>query len=209
MQTKDLVQRALGLIKLRLATAEKPAEAVGEPKESVTPEMTVDPATSREALQATMEADFLAFIRWEAEVYEHLPQSGRQTVSPQLQVFRAGMDQAYQDGDWATFQAALVGAKALLAEAQTEHRVRPSAQEHWCYRAWSRILDAEVWFVHCQQEHTRLIQQGVSRGAIYTESEMRDLLQLPQQPSPEMLRELHRVKQFFDFTIVTDVDETA
>jgi thiaminase len=119
------------------------------------------------------------------------------------------MDQAYQDGDWAAFQAALVGAKALLAEAQTEHHISPPAQEHWCYRAWSGVLDAEVWFVHCQQERTRLIQQGISRGAIYTESEMRDLLELPQRPGPEMLKVLHRVKQVFDFTIVTDVDETA
>lgn len=96
-----------------------------------------------------------------------------------------------------------VEAESLLAEAQPND-LSTSARMHWVYRAWSRVLDAEVWFVHCQEEVAQLAKQGVRRGSIYTEAELVELLRLPQRPSPEALRNLHTVKSYFDATVVAE-----
>lgn len=86
----------------------------------------------------------------------------------------------------------------VLAEArQTPHKT------HWVYEAWSKLLDARVWFVHCAQEVDELVnRQGISRGAIYTEAELVELLRLPGM-SAEALIKLHLVKSFFDATVVS------
>ena len=73
--------------------------------------------------------------------------------------------------------------------------------QHWVYRVWSRVLDAEVWWAHCQTELADLLSKGIPRGAIYTESELRELLNLP-HPRQEALRRIHVVKAYFDGTFV-------
>ena len=113
------------------------------------------------------------------------------------------MDRAHQDSAWAEFQAALVEANALLVEAQPNDPAAP-ALKHWVYRAWSRVLDAEVWFVHCEEEVTQLAKDGTKRGSIYTEAEMVELLRLPQRPSAEALKGFHGVKSYFDATVAAE-----
>ena len=81
-----------------------------------------------------------------------------------------------------------------------------SSGKHWTYRAWSRVLDAEVWFVCCEQEVTQLAAMGVACGCIYTEAELVELLQLPKPLTAKALKNLHAVKSYFAATVVP-VDE--
>ena len=74
--------------------------------------------------------------------------------------------------------------------------------EHWSYRVWSRLLDAEVWWVHCDQEVKRLLQKEAGRGVIYTETELKALLSLPQEDQKDTLVNIHRLKLYFDGTVI-------
>jgi hypothetical protein len=153
-----------------------------------------------EALQESMRRDFEALLRRAAQVYEELSSTGRKAFLPAWRSLQERMDRAHQDSAWAEFQAALVEAKALLAEAQPDHPAAPTLK-HWVYRAWSRVLDAEVWLICCEQEVAQLAQAGVARGSIYTEAEMVELLRLPQRPSEEVLKSFHGIKSYFDATV--------
>jgi hypothetical protein len=158
---------------------------------------------AREALREAMRRDFQTLLRRAAQVFESLSPAARQAFLPAWRSHQERMDQAHQGSAWAEFQAALVEAKALLAEAQPDHLAAP-VLKHWVYRAWSRVLDAEVWFVCCEQEVTQLAQAGVARGSIYTEAEMVELLRLPQRPSAEVLKSFHGVKSYFDATVAAE-----
>ena len=161
---------------------------------------------SREALRDSMRRDFHALLRQVAQLYErHSPQA-RKAFLPAWSLLQERMDRAHQEGAWAEFQAALVEAKALLPEAQPDD-LPASARTHWVYRAWSRVLDAEVWFVCCEQEVAQLAATGVARGCIYTEAELGELLRLPQRPGAEALKSLHAVKSYFDATVVSEEDD--
>jgi len=157
---------------------------------------------SRKGLQESMGRDFQALLRRAAQVYERLSPADRKAFLAAWSSFEERMDRAHQDGVWAEFQAALVEAKALLAEAQPENIPTPT-QAHWVYRAWSRVLDAAVWFVCCEQEIADLVGKGVQRGAIYTRAELEELLNLPRKGRPETLRSIHKVKVYFDGTVVS------
>lgn len=157
---------------------------------------------SREALQEAMDRDFRALLRQAAQVYERLSPKDRKALLVAWASLEERMDRAHQSGSWAEFQAALVEAKMLLAETQPEELPTP-AQTHWVYRAWSRVLDAEVWFVCCEQEIAGLLGKGVQRGVIYTRAELEELLALPKEGRPEALRSIHRVKVYFDGTVVS------
>jgi len=161
---------------------------------------------AREALREAMRRDFEVLLRRAAQVFEGLSATNRKTFLPAWRSLQERMDQAHQDSAWAEFQAALVEAKALLAEAQPDHPAAPTLK-HWVYRAWSRVLDAEVWFVCCEQEVAQLAQAGVARGSIYTETEMVELLRLPQRPSAETLKGFHGIKSYFDATVVEGRDD--
>lgn len=144
------------------------------------------------ALQASMRRDF------------EDSSADRKALVPALRALQDRADQAYRAERWAEFQAVLVEIRALLAEAQPD-TPQPSPDKHWRYRAWSRVLDAEVWFVHCEDEAVRLAKQDVQRGSIFTELELVELLRLS-QPSPKALRDLHTVKVFFNATVVPVVE---
>jgi len=161
-----------------------------------------DEAT-REALREAMRRDFEALLRRAAQVFEGLSATNRKAFLPPWRSLQERMDQAHQDSAWAEFQAALVEAKALMAQAQPDHPAAPTLK-HWVYRAWSRVLDAEVWFVCCEQEVAQLAQAGVARGSIYTEAEMVELLRLPQRPSAEVLKSFHGIKSYFDATVAAE-----
>ncbi len=167
--------------------------------------MPVDEA-SHEALRDSIRRDFQTLLRQIAQVYERHSLQARKAFLPAWSLLQERMDRAYQDGTWAEFQAALVEAKALLAEAQPDDPPSPS-RTHWVYRAWSRVLDAEVWFVCCEQEVAQLAAAGVTRGCIYTEAELVELLRLPQRPGAEALKSLHAVKSYFDATVVSEEDD--
>ncbi len=160
-----------------------------------------DDASTTEVLRESMQRDFQALLRQAAPIYEELSPTDRKAFFPPWFKLQERMDRAHQDGAWAEFQAALVEAKALLAEAQPDDFPAP-ARTHWVFRAWSRVLDAEGWFVCGEQEVIQLTRQGVPRGSIYTAAELAELLQLP-RPSPEMLHNLHLVKTYFDATVVS------
>ena len=184
-----------------------PVKSGGQPV-VLPPQSSPTPAdeASREALRDSMRRDFQALLRRIAQVYEQCSLEGRKVFLPAWSSLQARMDRAYQDGNWADFQAALVEAKALLAEDQSDDPPAP-ALTHWVYRAWSRVLDAEVWFVCCEQEVAQLATMGVARGCIYTEAECVELLRLPQRPSAEALKSLHAVKSYFDATVVSGEDD--
>ena len=93
-------------------------------------------------------------------------------------------------------------AQALLADS-AQATPEQTLGRHWTRRAWSRVLDAEVWFVCCEQEVAQLDKQGIQRANIYTEAELVELLRLPQRPSAETLKSLHAVKSYFDATVVS------
>ena len=162
--------------------------------------------TAREALRESMRRDFQALLRRIAQVYERRSAQARKGFLPAWSSLQERMDRAHQEGAWAEFQAALVEAKALLAEAQPDDLVAP-ARTHWVYRAWSGVLDTEVWFVCCEQEVARIAATGVARGGIYTEAELVELLRLPQRPGAEALKSLHAVKSYFDATVVSEEDD--
>ena len=157
------------------------------------------------ALQASMQKDFEDMVRRSAAVYERLAPAERTAFLPSLRALQDRADQTHQDERWTEFQAVLVKIRALLAQAQPD-APKPPQGKHWTYRAWSRVLDAEVWFVCCEQEVAQLSTTGVTRGCIYTKAELVELLRLPQQPSAEALKSLHAVKSYFDATVVP-VDE--
>jgi hypothetical protein len=94
-----------------------------------------------------------------------------------------------------------------------DQQKRPPAQatqlregEHWVYRVWSKVLDGEVWWAHCGGEVHKLLQRGISRGVIYTESEMNELLHLP-RPCDQALRDIHLLKLYFDGTVIGEETE--
>ena len=161
---------------------------------------------AREALRESMRRDFEALLRRAAQVYEELPPTDRKAFLPTWSALQERIDRAHREGAWAEFQAALVEAKALLADAQPDHLPAPT-RTHWVHRAWSRVLDAEVWFVCCEQEVAQLAQAGVARGSIYTEAEMVELLRLPQRPGAEALKSLHAVKSYFDATVFSEEND--
>ncbi len=145
--------------------------------------------------------EFKRFVRLAAETYERLSPADRKEFLVSLGGLQDRADQACREENWAKFQAVLVEAKALLAEVQPGD-LPALAQTHWVYRAWSRVLDAEVWWVCCEQEVGQLAQEGIPRGSIYTEAELVELLRLPQRPGAEALKSLHAVKSYFDATVV-------
>jgi hypothetical protein len=161
---------------------------------------------AHEALRESMRRDFETLLRQAAPVYERLPSAARRAFLPTWSALQGRMDRAHQEGTLAEFQAALVEAKALLAEAQPDDLPAP-ARTHWVYQAWSRVLDAEVWFVHCTEEAAQLAKQGVRRGSIYMEVELVELLRLPHRPGTEALKTLHAVKSYFDATVVSEEDD--
>ena len=160
----------------------------------------------QEALHQDMWEEYQTFVRQAAYPYERLPASARNAVLPKLLSFQERADLAYHQGDLAAFQAALVEAQALLSDNSQDAPER-ILDKHWTYKAWSRVLDAEVWFVCCEQEVAQLTATSVARGCIYTEAELVELLRLPQQPSVEALRSLHAVKSYFDATVVAEDDD--
>lgn len=162
--------------------------------------------TARETLRESMRRDFEALLRRIAQVYERRSPQVRKVFMPAWSSLQERMDRAHQEGAWAEFQAALVEAKALLADTQPDD-LPASARTHWVYRAWSGVLDAEVWFVCCEQEVARIAATGVARGCIYMEAELVELLRLPQRPGAEALKSLHAVKSYFDATVVSEEDD--
>ncbi len=195
------VRRLKGNILARLARAPGTVAVLqGKTEGKHTPHLLADEA-SRGALRDSMRRDFQTLLRRTAQVYEQLSAQGREMFLSSWSPLEARMDQAYQEGNWVGFQAALVEAGALLTEAQPDDSQAP-VQKHWVYQAWSRVLDAEVWFVCCEQEVAQLAKTGLARGSIYTEAELVELLRLPQPPSAETLRSLHAVKSYFDATVV-------
>ncbi len=74
--------------------------------------------TVHESLRAFMRRNFEALLRQAAPVYEELPSAARKAFLPVWSALQGRMDQAHQAETGAEFQAALVGAKALLAEAR-------------------------------------------------------------------------------------------
>ena len=158
--------------------------------------------TSREALRDSMRRDFQALLRQVAQVYGQLSAQGRKDFHSSWSPLEEQIDQAYRDESWAGFQAVLVEARALLVQAQPDDPPAP-VREHWVYRAWSRLLEAEVWWVCCEREVAELIGKGVQRGSIYTRTELAELLNLPKEGRPEALGGIHRVKVYFDGTVVS------
>lgn len=157
-----------------------------------------------EALKEAMWQELLSHNRWIAQVYQELSPQVRQELLAKLQPIEGEIDRAYQTEDWAGFQGALVKAKALASETQGPQPVQGG--QHWIYRAWSQLLDAEVWWVHCDQEVAQLLQKGILRGAIYTEAELTELLTLPQENRRQLLKSIHMVKVYFDGTVVSGKD---
>lgn len=154
-----------------------------------------------QSLKGTMEQELRDYMLWASVIYQDLGNRKRQSISADFEKCRQRIDEAYHEEDWARFQSALLDAKTLLRQHQSpEDKILPCGR-HWIYQAWSRVLDAEVWFVCCDQEVVQLVKQGVSRGAIYTESELEKLFSLTQS-SPETLKNIHLVKTFFDGTLI-------
>lgn len=154
-----------------------------------------------EELAALMRRDAAELVRRVAAVYEKLSPADRKAFLPNLRALQDRADQAYHVGRWVEFQAVLVEIRAVLAQAQLD-TPQPPPGKHWVYRAWSRVLDAEVWFVHCEEEVAQLARQGAQRGSIYTEAELVELLRLP-RPSLQALKDLHMVKAYFNATVAT------
>jgi len=75
---------------------------------------------AREALRDTMRRDFEALLRRAAPVYEQLSLTDRKAFLPTWSALQERMDRAHQAGAWVKFQAALAGAKALLAEGSVQ-----------------------------------------------------------------------------------------
>ena len=155
----------------------------------------------QEKLRTSMRNDFSAFARWMAKIYEELPQEAHKKVLIEFQTVNERVDQAYRENDWAAFQGALAEAQRIAFEVQ---RVQPINGNHWMYKTWSRVLDAEIWFAHCAEELAQLTKKGVLRRSIYTESELVELLHFP-QPSSGALVDLHKAKMFFNAEVVKEV----
>jgi hypothetical protein len=164
------------------------------------------PQAGAEELAALMRRDAAELVRRAASVYEGLSPGDRKAFLPRLHALHDRADRAYQAAHWVEFQAVLVEYRASLSQAQPD-APQPPLDKHWTYRAWSRVLDAEAWFVCCEQEVTQLLTTGVARGVIYTQAELVELLRLPQQPDAATLKSLHAVKHCFDATVVPVPDE--
>ena len=52
------------------------------------------------------------------------------------------------------------------------------------------------------------VKAGTTRGSIYTEAELVELLSLPQRPGTEALKSLHAVKSYFDATVVSPSEQS-
>lgn len=175
----------------KIAGAHNPAPSISERIE--TPPV--------ETLKKLMEEEFRSFAYWVPGAYETLPEPDRRSLLSQIQTLEEQINQAYRENNWAAFQSALAQARAAVSEAQNRHTEPQFSDKHWIYRAWSRILDAEVWFVCCNQEVAKLTTRGIERGSIYTALELMTLLK-PTDPNPDTLRSLHFAKVFFGATVV-------
>ena len=169
------------------------------PRDKLTQDQGISDAGVEE-LAAIMQRDFKELVRRSAAVFERLAPTGRKAFLPVLRALHDRADQAYQDGRWADFQDVLVVMDALLAQAQSD-APQPLSGKHWSYQAWSRVLDAEVWFVCCEKEVTQLAKQGVPRGIVYTEEELTELLSLL-TANVKKLKDIQLVKLCFNATIV-------
>ncbi|MBI3616532.1 MAG: hypothetical protein HY211_08490 [Candidatus Omnitrophica bacterium] len=145
----------------------------------------------------------MRFNRWVARVFEELPPNAHQAVLSWFRSFEKQIDQAYRDSDWATFQSALTHARARISDIQERQPSEGFPGRHWIYHGWSWVLDGEAWFVCCDQEMAQLVRKGIPRGAIYTEAELTELLNLP-HPSYETLKSVHLVKIYFDGTVLPE-----
>lgn len=153
-----------------------------------------------ENIRETMAADFRDLTRWVSQVFEELSAKAQKEALQRYEVIEDRVDRHYRASNWAGFQGALTEAYNLFRELRpTDHRsLRQDG--HWIYRAWSRVLDAEVWFVCCQKEVDKLLGNGIKRGAIYTKAELKELIFLS-KPAPEDLKKIHLVKSYFDGVI--------
>ncbi len=117
--------------------------------------------------------------------------------------FEGQIDQAYRDGDWSAFQSAMTHARARISEVLERQPSEKLPGKHWIYHGWSWVLDGETWFVCCNQEVEQLVRKGISRGVIYTEAELIELLNLPQS-SYKTLKSIHLAKIYFDGIVIPD-----
>lgn len=204
MESGELVQKALMLIRQQPPSQATPSLGrigkVSNEQEREMGKSVSEGVQRRDAIQALMWQDLLAHNRWMARAYQELSPEARQTVLQKLSGTEEAVDRAYAEGNWVAFQAALVEAKGVMAEAGGFATVPQG--EHWIYRTWSRLLDAEVWFIHCGAEVRQLAERGIRRGAIYTEAELMELLHLPQEGRRETLKSIHLVKTYFDGTVI-------
>lgn len=161
----------------------------------------VPAGASVEALKATMWQDLLAFQHWVAGLWKEIPSKAHQEILSEIERLQEKMDSAYQQGDWAAFQSALADARAVVSQALGDNPQISSSSSHWVYRVWSKVLDGEVWWVHCGVEAELLTSKGISRGVIYTESELKELVHLP-RPCSQALRDIHLLKLYFDGTVI-------
>ena len=67
-----------------------------------------------------MRRAFEVLLRVAAPAYERLPSAARKAFFPTWSALQERMDLSHQAGAWTEFQAALVEAKALLAEARVQ-----------------------------------------------------------------------------------------
>jgi hypothetical protein len=155
-----------------------------------------------EQIRATMEMDLRDLTRWIRRVYEELSEENRKLAMQRYEPLEDRINQQYKDGNWAGFQSTMTEAYNLFRGLQPHDNLACRQGGHWIYRAWSRILDAEVWFVCCQKEVSELLQKGIKRGVIYTENELKELVSMP-KPAPENIKSVHMVKNFFDSVIVS------
>lgn len=72
---------------------------------------------------------------------------------------------------------------------------------HRHYTVWSEVLNAQARFVCCQETAAELMGQGISRGDIYTKTELLELAKHP-NPSPGHLKDLHKVKSQFGAILI-------
>lgn len=66
-------------------------------------------------------------------------------------------------------------------------------------RVWSKVLDEGIYFVSGEAQVQALLEQGISRGKIYSAQELLALLELPGL-SGEGVKLIHEAKQLFSGT---------
>lgn len=162
----------------------------------------VPAGASVEALKATMWQELVAFQRWMAGFWQEISSEVRQGILSDLERLQEKMDAAYREGNWAAFQSALAQGRVVVSQVRVGRQTL-STSGHWTYRVWSGVLDSEVWWVHCGVEAETLTSKGISRGAIYTESELKELICLP-RPCNQALKDIHLLKLYFDGTVMEE-----